>query len=386
MATIGVYVLAPVYGASSTVVVEPSKVPSLRTEAYPAQVDPMEVLNTEMAIVLSRTVVQNVVDRLKLPDRLGRRSALSSVTHGLRVALQTVGLLDAVAPRERWIENLQRDVKVRPIANSNAFTIRYSDADPRLAADLVNAVTDEYLQHHFGIYSEKRVADFYRTQMALAQERLRAGRQALERFKTERALAAVPAQKTQLAEEIRSVRERASKLRLDLTELAARFGEGDQRVGVVRAKIRASEAEIGHLAQQLQTLETAEAQAAEMEVVVKAHERSYLAYQDQFDRASISAAGDKNVVNVRVVDYASVPARPAYSRLFLIGVATGVGLLLGLVAAMVREYFDHRVVTPALAEKLLGVPVLGFIEPQESGWMGPDHRPPDGPGPRRARA
>ena len=67
------------------------------------------------------------------------------------------------------------------------------------------------------------------------------------------------------------------------------------------------------------------------------------------------------MVNVRVVDYASQPERPAYSRLFLIGIAIAGGLVLALLIAVVREYFDRRIFRPDLAERILGIPSLGSV-------------------------
>jgi len=361
-ATVGVYVLPPIYRASATVVVEPMKARSLRAETYVGQVDTIEAINTEMAIVLSRTVMQNAVDKLKLPERTERTSPLSRAMRGLRGTLTTLGLLPEVERREQWIGALLRDVQTRPTVNSSIFTVSYSHEDPRLATEIVNAVTDEYLGHHFAIYAEKGVADLYRAQMDLSKERLDAARADLERYKVEKAVAAAGPRKERLAIEMTNLRERVSRFNLEMKELVARAEAGDPRLALLKAKIRTTEEDLGRVRSQLAALESAEAKAGEVEVTVKAQEKNYLAYREQFERASISSAGSKNVVNVRVVDYASVPARPRFSRLFLIAVAAALGAVLAVGLAMVREHFDHRVVTPAMAERALGVPVLGSIE------------------------
>jgi uncharacterized protein involved in exopolysaccharide biosynthesis len=358
---VGVYVLAPSYRATASLVVEPMKSPSIRAELAAGRVETAEVINTEMAIVLSRTVMENAVDKLRLADRPQRVTAVSRTADRVRGALEDLGLVTALDRRERWIIGLMKDITAKPTVSSNVFTIRYQHEDPQLAADIVNAVTDEYLSHHVAIYSDKGVVDFYRVQMDQAKEKLDTARAALDRYKSVNTLAAAAARKERLVEETTGVRERISRMNLELTEAAARYGNSHERAVLLREKLRTSQDEVSRLRAQLQELERAEARSLEMEGMVKAQEKTYLAYRDQFDHASLSTAGNKNVVNVRILDHAHVPARPVFSRLFLILVAALAGAVLAVLVAMVREYFDQRV-TPALAEQILGVPVLGSIE------------------------
>lgn len=361
LVTVGVYVLAPSYRATASLVVEPMKSPSIRTELAAGRIETAEVINTEMAIVLSRTVMENAVDKLRLADRPQRVTAVSRTADRVRGALEDLGLVTALDRRERWIIGLMKDITAKPTVSSNVFTIRYQHEDPQLAADIVNAVTDEYLSHHVAIYSDKGVVDFYRVQMDQAKDKLDTARAALDRYKSVNTLAAAAARKERLVEETTGVRERISRMNLELTEAAARYGNSHERAVLLREKLRTSQDEVTRLRAQLQELERAEARSLEMEGMVKAQEKTYLAYRDQFDHASLSTAGNKNVVNVRILDHAHVPARPVFSRLFLILVATLAGAVLAVLVAMVREYFDQRV-TPALAEQILGVPVLGSIE------------------------
>jgi uncharacterized protein involved in exopolysaccharide biosynthesis len=362
LVTTGVYVLPETYRATAAVIVEPMKSPSIRVETYAGRVETAEIINTEMAIAASRTVMTNVVDRLRLPERPRRDTVISRTLQRLQATLADLGLVRALDRRERWIRGLMADVTVKPTVSSNVFTIRYEYEDPQMAADIVNGVTDEYFSRHVTIYSDKGVVDFYRKQMDQAKAKLDVARADLERYKAEKTLAAAAARKDRLVTEVTGVRERISRMNLELTEVAARFGNADQRAALLREKLRTSADEMTRLQLQLEELERAEAKALAMEVGVKAQEKTYLAYRDGFDHASLSTAANENVANVRILDYADVPARPMFSRLFLILVAALAGTVLAVLIAMVREYFDHRVMTPTLAEEILGVPVLGSIE------------------------
>ena len=99
-----------------------------------------------------------------------------------------------------------------------------------------------------------------------------------------------------------------------------------------------------------------------MEKAVASQDEIYRAEQEKFNRAVVNTVGDRNMVNVRVVDYAEVPVQPRFSRLFLIFVAIIGGALLSIANAMLREYFDDSIESPEDAEAAIGVPVLGSIE------------------------
>ena len=41
----------------------------------------------------------------------------------------------------------------KPSATTNILEIRFADTDRRLATDIVNSLTDKYVQHHIRIYA-----------------------------------------------------------------------------------------------------------------------------------------------------------------------------------------------------------------------------------------
>ena len=361
LVTLLVYFLPSSYTALSTVLVEHTKAPSMRSEMYPGA-EMIEVINTEVAIVLSRTVMEHVADRLKLDQLPTKDTTVLRVVRRVQDALIEIGLLDPVSKREQWIGSLLRDVKVKPTVSSNIFTVKYATEDPQLAADIVNAITDEYLSHHMKIYSQQGIAEFYRGQMDEAKRELDRLRVVLEDYKTFASLAATTAKKDRLVTEIGTMRERVALLNLELTDTLSKYDRQHPKAVLIQTKISATEDRIAVVRKQLQDLDRAETQALTMEATIKSQEESYRSYREQYNHAAQNAIDNRNVVNARVVDYADVPARPPFSRMFLIFIAVVGGLVISLVIAMIREYFDHRVSTPEVAERVLGVPVYGSIQ------------------------
>lgn len=90
-------------------------------------------------------------------------------------------------------------------------------------------------------------------------------------------------------------------------------------------------------------------------------QKSYLMYRERLDRSLADQSGNASLVNVRLVDYPSVPQKPLRSRMqrIMMGLAAGVVLALGL--AFVREYFDHTVRQPEDIARHVNIPVLGSV-------------------------
>src|SRR3954464_5649072 len=97
-----VYVLPPNYSAKASVLVERNRSPVARSTFVPVT-DLVEVMTSEAEIIVSRTVMANVVDRLKPHERPTRPSVVKRIRDDALDWLTEVGLIDALSPREKWI-------------------------------------------------------------------------------------------------------------------------------------------------------------------------------------------------------------------------------------------------------------------------------------------
>mgnify|MGYP001765369442 CR=1 FL=1 len=108
---------------------------------------------TQYEILQSRAVLRIAVERLDLPNRpefVGRRRSPVARARGWLKASITRETRskssDTVLP---LIGFLQAGLRVQPVRNSHLVLISFRDANAALAADVVNAVADAYLQFDF---------------------------------------------------------------------------------------------------------------------------------------------------------------------------------------------------------------------------------------------
>jgi uncharacterized protein involved in exopolysaccharide biosynthesis len=107
--------------------------------------------------------------------------------------------------------------------------------------------------------------------------------------------------------------------------------------------------------------ETDRSQIQGLTLQKEALETTYRFYRERWDRATADAAGELSLVNIRAVDYPSLPAKRDHSRFFAIMIAFAASLVFSLAVSLVWHFFDHTVYDPRDVTSHVNVPVLGSI-------------------------
>jgi uncharacterized protein involved in exopolysaccharide biosynthesis len=155
-----VYLTPPYYVSTARVLVERYKSPTQTFDTVPFPVEIFEAITSEMEIITSRTVAEDVVDRLRLVDRPVRDTFARRVQDRIRDVLDNLGLLVRLDRRETLIRNVQSGLDVAPAPQSLVLVISYGAESPTEAAEIARAVTESYLARHREIYSVDTVAFF----------------------------------------------------------------------------------------------------------------------------------------------------------------------------------------------------------------------------------
>ncbi|SCY57170.1 GumC family protein [Microvirga guangxiensis] len=360
-ATALIYLVPQTYTAKSSLLVERTRSPIMRTDYSPG-LEMNEVMNTARGIASSRSVISAAVDSLKLTERPPSNTLFASLLRGVDAILRTLGLVPEVNPRDRWIESVTKWLTVTPVVNSNILTISISHDDPQLAADLVNEITNQYIKQHLKIYSTRGLAEFYRDQKDLAEKEYHAARQRIIDFKKNASLYAISASRDEYARELSTLRGQLLTSTNDLNRLTRRYDAQHPEVVVLRDTISAVEARVQETEAKLQRLERDEATLTDMELQLDTRRKTYIDYSNKYSEAAISEHADPDVVNVRQVEQAVVPPQPWIARLFLIIGAMIASLAIAIGVGLLRDYFDDRPTGPENVESALGVPVLGWLE------------------------
>lgn len=355
------YLIPESYTAKSSLLVERTRSPIMRTDYSPG-LEMNEVMNTARGIASSRSVMAATVDALRLTERPPSDTPFARLIETVNNVLMALGLVPEISARDRWIESLMRWVVVNPVVNSNILTITVSHDDPQLAAELVNEITAQYIRQHLKIYSTRGLAEFYRGQQAIAEKEYHIARQKIIDFKKDASLYAIAASRDEYARELSTLRGQLLTSTNDLNRLARRYDAQHPEVVVLRDTIAAVKTRVQETEAKLQRLERDEATLTDMELQLETRRKTYVDYSNKYNEAAINEQADQDVVNVRQVEQAVVPPQPWIARLFLILGAMIASLFVALGIGLLRDYFDDHPTGPESVENALGVPVLGWLE------------------------
>lgn len=142
----------PLYRASTTIQIDPREVNVIGVQG----VDPVQTtsdrdsLQTQIALLQSRSLAERVVDRLNLADdpRLtssGGRSLKSMVKRLLGREAPAPTAADRAAREKRATAIVMSNLKIEPMRGSRLVRIEYDSPDPAMAARVSNAVADNFI-------------------------------------------------------------------------------------------------------------------------------------------------------------------------------------------------------------------------------------------------
>lgn len=375
--------------------------------------------------------------------------------------LVTLYLMDQLTPYEDAVRRVMKNLEVEYEKQTNIIQVRYLDKHAPLAQVVLDTLVKFYLERHVEVFALQVSPEFLERQVLRMRDELTEREEDLDLFRNKHGIASIQAQKETLLQQIsvlegelsdstaaakglqaqvdallvevgkrpdrlelqRTVgmpnyvadwmKERLGELRLEETNLSARYndnhrplielreqiskleaalaGEEDVRTEITsgldstregllhtyhneRANLEGFMARIEKLKEEVArhkgTLAELGAQEKDLERLTRNKELAeaeYRKYRENLEMARISAAmAIDNVTNVSVVQPASkplLPVKPRKIRTICLGLL--VGLFGGICLAFVREYFDDSLNTTEAVEKRLGVPVLASISEKE---------------------
>lgn len=360
--TLFVYLMPQKYEADASVLVEANRAPLMRSDLVPASsTDELSVLNSEIAIIQSRTVLAAAVDKVG-PGNPEPPTVIEAFLNAVSDWMVKVGLKEYMTDRESRIRGLQDDLDVESVPNSSVIQISLKGKSPKVTAALVNAVTETYISQHLKVYSAAGTPELMQQQLDRLAKELEKRRHELKVYKQQTSVLAMADMRRSLVELESELTLNMNTARNNLEELQTLYGPKHTKVVLARKKLAELQAEQQRTSEKLQNLEAQDGRIREMELGISTLEKSYQDFQKRYEEGNLDSQTNPQMVNVRVIEYAAVPSRAKHSRIFYILLATAGGVLLSVGIALTREYFDHRVEDPDTVARILGVPTLGSIE------------------------
>jgi uncharacterized protein involved in exopolysaccharide biosynthesis len=244
ISAIGTYLAPRNFVASATVYVVRNLPPIANAGPTSMNIvlDRREVLNSEVDLITSNAVAEQVADNLiaqsaSAPKRPKKEP--SALVKTLRSARERVsgffigiGLTDPPPPpREGLITSLQQAVEAKPAVNSDFITVAGTAEDPEYAALMVNTFTKVYLERRLALFKRPGLEDFYETQI----QRVRSTMEDLDRqIATLKTGTGVVSQDEQLRLKLQEL----SGLNNELNRVQSEVQELQERQGSLQARIQ----------------------------------------------------------------------------------------------------------------------------------------------------
>jgi len=436
---IGTLKMRPVFEARGLIEIEKEN-PNFLTvkELFELETVSDAYLETQYKVHRSDALARRVIQQLRL-DRVPEFNPNAS-SAGTVSAASVPDSAPGPEALEATLASYHRRLTIAPVKRSRLVEISFQSHDPELAAAVVNALADNYIDQSLEVrwQATQKASEWLGQQLDGLKVKLERSEEELQRYARENGLLFLETSEGQpehiLDERLRQLQEeltraqaerferesryrlveaghfsalpggeskviedllvRLADLRRERAELATLFtgeyprvrqldnqiGELEQLLAAERARMaervgneyRAALAREQMLVRAFAEQQQRRNQVAERSVQynilkreVETNRQLYEALLQRLKEAGVSS-GIKSS-NIRVVDRATPPRRPAKPNLLLnllLGTAFGLGL--GIGAALLAEHVDSSIKSSEEIERYLQIPTLAFIPAEDS--------------------
>lgn len=432
--------MTPIYTASTMIQIDRESTRVLGSESEtaesPSLIQAEEFFQTQYGLLRSRSLAERVVDKLGLANSDAFLKAMDieySAASGATPA-------QTLASRRRLVlKVVQNNLTVTPIRGSRHVKLTFESPDPEMAARIVNAFGEGFIQASLERKFESTVyvRDFLEQSIAQTKAKLEDAERQLVSYAEQQqiisvtdqssaqmggqqeslssrnlstlnaSLAAARANRIAAEEKWRSARstpllslpdvlqngavqrlsEERARLRADyeqklrvyqpdypeMRQLQARIAEIDSEMNAIAASVRTSiqsqytialnqeralERQVGGLKGEVLDLRNRSIQYNILQREVDTGRTLYDGLLQRYKEVGVTGGVTAN--NISIIDPAIVPTAPSKPdirlNLFIAGL---LGLVLGVLAALLLEALDESLVTPDDVEQKLSLPVLG---------------------------
>ena len=265
------------YQATAMMALNPKEAPLRNLGALPGQlIRDMPILETQLHVVLSPVVLNDVADRLDLADNPAFVSPPSVKTHLVELIeaqaaqfddqlanlKQVVGRVESGGSeeptRDDIVNRLARDLSVEQVGQSYAMTLSYKAADPVLAASIVNETARSYIRHQLNSKLETTggAADYLQLRLAQLRNEVEKADDELENYRSKHALPVEGSEE--------SLSRRVDDLTSDLIGTRSEIAVTDARLSALQSLQKDSDPSVLARAVDSQTAETLSVEAASL--------------------------------------------------------------------------------------------------------------------------
>lgn len=261
------------------------------------------------------------------------------------------------------ISQLQQDINASEQGkDSGIIALTYQNADPGLAAALLDQVSQAYVRQNVDRNSAEAANSlkFVKEQLPKVRQDLEAAQNALNAFQTQAHSVDITLQTKGLLDQEVAVETSIQQLRMQQADMERRYTHEHPAYKALMQQIGQLEGQKAAMEKQVGNLPDTQQQLLRLTRDVQVTNETYTGLLNQAQQLDIARAG--TVGNVRIIDKAAVdttrPVKPKKALVVLGG--TFLGGFLAVAFIFIRQMLNRGVEDPAAIEQL-GLPVYASI-------------------------
>ena len=378
--------VTPLYSASSTLVIDPSRNIAGTTDPYFSYYSQKLFYDTQQTVLNSREVAERTAEKLSADQRaalLQRREPglIDGLVKDVRGSLaglfgssgdtrQSPAMPEQPAPAEdgdmmrrtRYGGAIQSGRSVHPSRETQIMRISFTSHDPQLAAAVANTMAEAYIEYtneSQESYSEQSVR-WMANQVERLRTKLTESQNALQEFQLAEGLVNLENIQTMTSARLQSMNQQLAEAQKRFEDLSKRYGPKHPRLIQARTELETARQQLSSESQSILLDTDKRFQLSKLENDVKSNQEIYELFLNRFRQMDVTTS--EKISPIYVLDEAQVPGgpfSPNKQRIGMFGLA--VGVFIGLLLAWLREKLDNTYHTPAGLESDTGLPTLGAV-------------------------
>ena len=274
-------------------------------------------------------------------------------------------------PKFQVVEQLQKSLTISENGKqSNIIGISLKGSKPELIRKILNEIGDEYVRQHIAQESEEaeKALLFYNQQIDETKRKLQSSDDKVAQVRRNRGIFDANEEARILSQQSVVLQTQLAESKQKKDELLIRFLEQHPAIVLANKHIQQLNGDLANIKAKGKELATAE------------NEFIFLKRDKQINneinseliniRYKLDKALSGNSANVRLVDRAETPSQPVTLRAStMMAVACLAGVLLGIIASIIKNIFTQGIGEPREIERLLGLMVSAAIPHCENGSL-----------------
>jgi polysaccharide biosynthesis transport protein len=260
-------------------------------------------------------------------------------------------------------------IQVKQVRDTPVLQLTVEDQDPRRAADIANILVNVLIEQNEAMQAGRYASteESIQAQIAQVDEQIKSLQREVDQISTrsfQEQLKEVETQIKPLQEEVSTLQQEIAALEPALSaERKAQVAEKQARIDQLQPLLNLYQQIYSNLVVLGRPVEgdaNTNSQTTQLQSTLDLYQNLYLNLLSSLENVRLARL--QNTPNIVQIEPASIPKGPIRPRpLMNIALATMVGFMLVAGIVFLVEYLDDTLKTPEDVERVLGLPVLGFV-------------------------